>query len=74
MKTKSFDLACEWQAAQPDSGKPTFVNRAVDEERVNSSHRQPPFFVPLTLRMVATSESHFFPGSRAVLTMIVPTG
>ena len=74
MKTKSFDLACEWQAAQPDSGKPTFVNRAVDEERVNSSQRQPPFFVPLTLRMVATRESHFFPGGAAVLTMIVPAG
>ena len=74
VKTKSFDLAWEWQAAQPDSGKPTFVNRAVDDERVNSSQRQPPFVVPLTLRMVATRESHFFPGSIPVLTTIVPIG
>jgi len=74
VKTKSFDLACEWQAAQPDSGKPTFANRAVDDERVNSSQRQPPFVVPLILRMVATRESHCFPGGVAVLTTIVPTG
>ena len=74
MKTKSFDLACEWQAAHPDSGKPTFVKRAVEEERLNSSQRQPPFVVPLTFRLVATSESQRFPGGVAVLTTIVQRG
>ena len=63
-----------WQAAQPDSGKPTFTKRAVADPRVNSSQRQPPFAVPLIRRNVATSESQRLPGGVAVLTTIVPTG
>ena len=63
-----------WQAAQPDSGKPTFANRAVAEVRVNSSQRQPPLALPFTRRIVATSESQRFPGGDAGLTTIVPTG
>jgi hypothetical protein len=50
------------------------VKRAVEEERVNSSQRQPPFDFALIRRIVATSESHFLPGGVAVLTTIVPTG
>ena len=63
-----------WQAAQPDSGKPIFVKRAVGEERVNSSQRQPPFALPRIFRIVATSESHCLPGGVAVLTTIAPSG
>ena len=42
-------------------GKPTFVKRADGDERVNSSQRQPPLTLPLILRIVATSDSHFLP-------------
>jgi hypothetical protein len=63
-------MAC----AQPDSGKPTLVKRACGDVRVNSSQRQPPFAVPETRRIAATSESQRLPGGLPVLTTIVPTG
>ena len=50
------------------------MNGTEGDGRVNSAQRQPPFAGDDTRRIVATSESHRFPGGRAVFTTIVPTG